>query len=237
MKVDIWMPVYIGDLLKDTQDLDDKEFGAYMRILFYYWNLDGMMINDIDRIRKVTKYTAGEIGEIEYLLTRFFKLSGNKYTHKRADEELDKARGKRVRGQSAAETKWGRSSGGNTRAERLTEARKKGTHTEEEWEQLKKHIGKCLMCGAKDDLVKDHIIPIYQGGSDSIDNLQPLCHKCNSSKGADNQDLRPHNWKECLIKACRKPAAFVRERAGEKTYLCSEHTNHASNWDEERVER
>ena len=106
MKVDIWMPIYIGDLLKDTQDLDDKEFGAYMRILFYYWNLDGKMINDIDRIRKVTKYTAAEMDGIKYLLSRYFKLSGNKYTHKRADEELDKATNRRKSASENANKRW-----------------------------------------------------------------------------------------------------------------------------------
>ena len=27
-KIDAWMPIYIGDLLKDTQDLSVSEFGA-----------------------------------------------------------------------------------------------------------------------------------------------------------------------------------------------------------------
>jgi len=42
----------------------------------------------------------------------------------------------------------------------------------------------CKNCGAVDDLTIDHIIPIRNGGTDNLDNLQVLCRKCNSSKGA-----------------------------------------------------
>lgn len=42
----------------------------------------------------------------------------------------------------------------------------------------------CARCGATDDLTIDHIIPIIKGGSDEVTNLQVLCRKCNSSKGA-----------------------------------------------------
>ena len=42
------------------------------------------------------------------------------------------------------------------------------------------------MCGAKvADGVKlhiDHIIPVSKGGTNDMDNLQVLCHKCNLAK-------------------------------------------------------
>ena len=78
------------------------------------------------------------------------------------------------------------------RAERLRQARTKGTHTKQEWEELKAKFGyQCVRCGTdKYNVERDHIIPIYMGGSDSIDNIQPLCAWCNVSKGPETIDWR-----------------------------------------------
>ena len=48
----------------------------------------------------------------------------------------------------------------------------------------------CAGCGCKDmKLTIDHVVPIVQGGTNDLSNLQMLCLSCNSSKGAeaDNQ--------------------------------------------------
>ena len=42
----------------------------------------------------------------------------------------------------------------------------------------------CQHRGSADDLTIDHIYPESRGGSDDMDNLQVLCHRCNSIKGA-----------------------------------------------------
>lgn len=105
--------------------------------------------------------------------------------------------------------KWGgpESSAQATRAKRLMDAREKGTHTSHEWATLKDICGQlCLRCESRTDLVKDHITPIYQGGSDSIENIQPLCRSCNSSKGPEAIDYRPKDWMERLRNACKTPA-------------------------------
>ena len=67
-----------------------------------------------------------------------------------------------------------------------------GSHTLEEWQALcDYYMNQCLCCGeVPDKLTRDHIIPISQGGTDNIDNIQPLCHFCNSSKYTKTMDYR-----------------------------------------------
>lgn len=61
-----------------------------------------------------------------------------------------------------------------------------GSHTHEQWIELKNQYGcRCVRCQKHESEVKltqDHIIPLSKGGTDYIDNIQPLCFSCNSSK-------------------------------------------------------
>jgi len=97
-------------------------------------------------------------------------------------------------GEKGATAKWGvrpNEDGAEKRSERLAVAREKGRHTDEEWQEMLSFFSHCVQCGSTEKIVKDHIIPIYQGGSDAIANLQPLCAHCNSSKGPGVFDHRP----------------------------------------------
>jgi 5-methylcytosine-specific restriction endonuclease McrA len=81
------------------------------------------------------------------------------------------------------------------RKKRLKAAREKGTHTSLQWEVLRALFNKCVRCNTDEyHLVKDHIKPLYCGGCDSIDNLQPLCPPCNAGKGGESFDYRPHSY-------------------------------------------
>jgi len=64
-----------------------------------------------------------------------------------------------------------------------------GTHTQGEWENLKAQYNwTCPACDKKEPevvLTEDHIIPLNKGGSDNIENIQPLCRSCNCKKHTD----------------------------------------------------
>lgn len=46
------------------------------------------------------------------------------------------------------------------------------------------------MCVEAKPLTLDHVLPIAVGGSNTIDNAQPLCAMCNSIKGVQHIDYR-----------------------------------------------
>ena len=61
-----------------------------------------------------------------------------------------------------------------------------GSHTQGEWETLREQYNLTCPCCDKSEpevtLTKDHIIPVSKGGSDNIENIQPLCRSCNAKK-------------------------------------------------------
>lgn len=67
-----------------------------------------------------------------------------------------------------------------------------GSFTQDEWEVLCEfYENKCLSCGRADvKLTVDHVVPLSKGGSNMIDNIQPLCGSCNSSKNTKTIDYR-----------------------------------------------
>lgn len=66
-----------------------------------------------------------------------------------------------------------------------------GDYSKKEWENLCAYFGNiCIACYESKKLTIDHVIPLSLGGTNTIDNLQPLCKSCNSSKGKKTLDYR-----------------------------------------------
>jgi hypothetical protein len=61
-----------------------------------------------------------------------------------------------------------------------------GLHSISEWENLKIQFNftcpSCKKLEPEIKLTRDHILPLSMGGTDNIENIQPLCSICNSKK-------------------------------------------------------
>lgn len=77
----------------------------------------------------------------------------------------------------------------------LRKAAAEGRHSRSQWLQKLSQYDKCPGCNRnwknipsrpdkryKNVWTKDHIIPLQQGGDDTIENIQPLCYQCNFGK-------------------------------------------------------
>ena len=83
-----------------------------------------------------------------------------------------------------------------------------GKHTAMEWAAVKALAGnRCLCCGrshtvhsnGRRGLTRDHVVASKNGGTNDVWQLQPLCSRCNPSKGAHHHtDYRPAGWHAAL---------------------------------------
>lgn len=68
----------------------------------------------------------------------------------------------------------------------------KGKHTKADVEALfRKQRGLCVYCNAPlylDGFHRDHIVPVAQGGTNGIENIQLTCPPCNLSKGSKSHE-------------------------------------------------
>lgn len=104
MKSDSWFCCYPADLIADTQHLSNHDFGAYWRLICFYY-LHGPLPNDDDALRNVAKCEQANWSRCRGIVLKFFPSGADGLLHnKRADEEiLDReARDSRRRAQTRA---------------------------------------------------------------------------------------------------------------------------------------
>lgn len=86
-KPDTWMPLVIGDYLKDTARLTTEQHGAYMLLIMNYW-VEGPPKDDDDDLASITKMDAKKWQKNREKLARFFVIENGVWRQKRIDAEL-----------------------------------------------------------------------------------------------------------------------------------------------------
>jgi 5-methylcytosine-specific restriction endonuclease McrA len=181
-------------------------YGIFWSIVEDLYNNSNQLMIDYEGIAYDLR---SDIDTIKSIINDFdlFMIVDDMFGSKSIENRIQERSEKSSKARTSALSKWGSNTNQAKRSERLTEARKKATHTKDEWEAMRLFFGECVKCGNKEDLVKDHITPIYQGGSDGLENLQPLCRKCNASKGADSTDYRSIY---CDKNDCEMPTTYFK---------------------------
>lgn len=218
------MPLDVQRLL--DSDLADTASGDEFRAAVLLWcrawkEVPAASVPNNDR--RLAIWTGLPLDEWERVKDRaldgFMECSDGRLYHPVVAEMANAAWEKCERQREKARSRWSKNKpaakrsvrtatvqkGKADRAERMRAARSLGTHTATEWGlMLAAFNGRCLKCGSADMIVKDHITPVYLGGSDSIENLQPLCHPCNSAKSGeciDHRDEANPHWRDTVTPA------------------------------------
>lgn len=119
--------------------------------------------------------------------TDYIREYMRKYRQEKANREYTRTYQRNYR--QTAEGKLAYSNSNNKRRAIITDA---GSYTLQEWNMLlDQYNHTCLRCGCNDcKLTVDHIKPLSKGGDNTINNIQPLCSVCNSSKSGKTMDYR-----------------------------------------------
>lgn len=143
-----YMQLYIADYLADTMHLSAEEHGAYLLLMFNYWQTGRAIPKS--RLAKIARVSSERWGAVEESLREFFIDNGTEWVHERIENDLAAVRNvlakKSAAGKASVQSRRNRkktqaSSGSNTCSTGVgsvfkQEANKKGTNKDTDLKEL-----------------------------------------------------------------------------------------------------
>ena len=83
-----YMQLYVADYLADTAHLTTEEHGAYILLLFSYWQTGKPLRSD--RLASVSRLSNERWTDVERTLKEFFHVGNGTWTHFRVEADLEK---------------------------------------------------------------------------------------------------------------------------------------------------
>lgn len=94
-----YMQLYIADYLADTMHLSAEEHGAYLLLMFNYWQTGKPIPKN--RLAKIARLTNERWADVEPSLQEFFCDNGEEWVHLRIEEDLASVREKLIKKSAA----------------------------------------------------------------------------------------------------------------------------------------
>ena len=94
---------HIGDLIRDTANLDDHQLVTYMRMIWAYYQSEQPLENNLEDIAFAMR---SDEKTVRLLLRHYFVLDGDLWRHTRCDKEIANYHGKSEKAKQSAKKRW-----------------------------------------------------------------------------------------------------------------------------------
>lgn len=120
-----YMQLYVADYLADTAHLTAAQHGAYLLLMFNYWQRGKPLNNANERLTNVARMSNEEWLEAKPALAEFFEIDGDEWRHARIDRDLETVNSKASKASSA-----GKASAASKANKRSTNVEQPFNHTD-----------------------------------------------------------------------------------------------------------
>jgi uncharacterized protein YdaU (DUF1376 family) len=98
-----YMPLFVADYLADAAHLTTTQHGAYLLLIFNYWQRGGALPDDDKRLASITRLGQREWARNRPVLEEFFTLTHGAWVHNRIANELARVADKSLKSKKAAQ--------------------------------------------------------------------------------------------------------------------------------------
>ena len=108
--ISVWMPLFIGDFLRETAHLSTEERGAYLLLQMHFWVSAKGLPDDDARLANITGLPLDRWLAMREVLAPFYVIDDGRWRHESLQAEWMKAKGRREanqkRAKHAADARW-----------------------------------------------------------------------------------------------------------------------------------
>lgn len=98
-----YMPLFVADYLADTRHLTAAQHGAYLLLIFNYWQTGKPLPNDDGKLARIACMSKRDWAHNRDAILEFFSMQENLLVHSRIAHELSRVESKSLKSKKAAQ--------------------------------------------------------------------------------------------------------------------------------------